>query len=291
MTCPGFSFGACGTAALMPDLLYLELAVLGLGTGFLAGLLGVGGGMTLVPFMTYFLGSRAVEPGLAVKMAIATSMATILFTSLSSVRAHHVRGGVRWDIVRTLAPGIALGALLASLGGVALLKGRYLALIFALFVGFSGLQMLRSKKTRSGDTPLPGPLGLFGAGTGIGLISGLLGGGGGFISVPFMTRHSVPLHQAVGTSAALGFPIAAFNVAGYLFTGSGVAGRPDYSLGYLWMPALASVACCSVLTAPLGARVAHKLPVQQLKRIFACLLLGLSLYMLYKGLVAPTGNH
>ncbi len=271
----------------MPDTLFLELAALGLCTGFFAGLLGVGGGMMLVPFMTYFLGTRGVEPGLAVKMAIATSMATIVFTSISSVRAHHQRGGVRWGIVRTLAPGIATGALLTSLGIFALLKGRYLALFFAVFVGFSAIQMFRSQGAATGNKPLPGPGGLFGAGTGIGLISGLLGAGGGFISVPFMTRHGVPLHQAVGTSAALGFPIAVFNVCGYLFSGAAVAGRPEYSWGYLWLPALASVACCSVLTAPLGARVAHKLPVKQLKRIFAALLMCLALYMLYKGLV-PT---
>ena len=276
----------------MPDILFLELAALGLCTGFMAGLLGVGGGMMLVPFMTYFLGARGVEPGLAVKMAIATSMATILFTSVSSVRAHHLRGAVRWNIVRTLAPGIAAGGLLASMGIFALLKGRYLALFFAAFVGLSAIRMLRSQGASTGNRPLPGPAGLFGAGTGIGFVSGLLGAGGGFISVPFMTRHSVPLHQAVGTSAALGFPIAAFNVVGYLFTGAGALGRPAYSLGLLWLPALASVACCSVLTAPLGAKVAHQLPVQQLKRIFACLLMGLALYMLYKGVApAPAGAH
>ena len=131
---------------MLDPLLIVELGVLGLATGFLAGLLGIGGGMLLVPFLTYILGARQVSPDLAVKMAIAISMATIMFTSISSVRAHHRRGAVRWDIVTRLAPGIVLGGFIASLGVFALLKGGSLALLFALFVGFSATQMLLDKK-------------------------------------------------------------------------------------------------------------------------------------------------
>ena len=126
---------------MLDPLLIVELGVLGLATGFLAGLLGIGGGMLLVPFLTYILGARQVSPDLAVKMAIATSMATIMFTSISSVRAHHKRGAVRWDIVKRLAPGIVLGSMVGSLGVFALLKGSYLAIFFGLFVGFSATQM------------------------------------------------------------------------------------------------------------------------------------------------------
>ena len=115
----------------LEPLLIAELAVLGLGTGFLAGLLGIGGGMLMVPFITLILTGRGVAPDLSVKMAIATSMATIIFTSVSSVRAHHKRGAVRWDIVKGLAPGIVLGAAIASLGVFAVLKGSWLALFFA----------------------------------------------------------------------------------------------------------------------------------------------------------------
>ncbi|MBQ1767282.1 MAG: sulfite exporter TauE/SafE family protein, partial [Aquincola sp.] len=115
----------------------VTLLLVGTGTGFMAGLLGVGGGMMMVPFLTHLLSARGVAPGVAVKMAIATSMATILFTSLSSVRAHHHRGAVRWDIVRRLAPGIVLGGLVAGAGVFAVLKGAALALFFAAFVGFS----------------------------------------------------------------------------------------------------------------------------------------------------------
>ena len=143
---------------LLEPWLIAELAILGLCTGFLAGLLGIGGGMLMVPFVTIILTARGVSPDLAVKMAIATSMATIVFTSISSVRAHHKRGAVQWGIVKNLAPGIVLGAMLASLGVFAVLKGTSLALFFAAFVGFSATQMLLDKNPAPTRT-LPGPAG------------------------------------------------------------------------------------------------------------------------------------
>ena len=266
-------------------LLILELAALGLVTGFLAGLLGIGGGMIMVPFISAILSGRGVEPGLAVKMAIATSMATIIFTSVSSVRAHHKKGAVRWDIVKALAPGIVLGAMVASLGVFALLKGASLYFVFAAFVAFSGSQMFLDKKP-SPTRQLPGTAGLLGAGGVIGALSGLVGAGGGFVSVPFMTWCNVAIHNAVATSAALGFPIALANVVGYVIAGQGLQGVPPYSFGYLWLPALVVIASCSVLMAPLGARAAHALPVNKLKRAFAVVLFTLAIYMLYKGMVA-----
>ena len=266
-------------------LLILELAALGLVTGFLAGLLGIGGGMIMVPFISAMLSGRGVEPGLAVKMAIATSMATIIFTSVSSVRAHHKKGAVRWDIVKSLAPGIVLGAMVASLGVFALLKGASLYFVFAAFVAFSGSQMFLDKKPAP-TRQLPGTAGLLGAGGVIGALSGLVGAGGGFVSVPFMTWCNVAIHNAVATSAALGFPIALANVVGYVIAGQGLQGVPAYSFGYLWLPALVVIASCSVLMAPLGARAAHALPVKKLKRAFAVVLFTLAIYMLYKGVVA-----
>ena len=132
----------------LEPLIIVELLVLGVGTGFLAGLLGIGGGMIMVPFLTYIMSTRGISPDLAVKMAIATSMSTIIFTSISSVRAHHKRGAVRWDIVKGLSPGIVLGALLASLGVFALLKGSWLAIFFGLFVAFSATQMFLGRFVR-----------------------------------------------------------------------------------------------------------------------------------------------
>ncbi len=266
-------------------ILILELAALGLMTGFLAGLLGIGGGMVMVPFLSAMLAARDVAPGLAVKMAIATSMATIIFTSVSSVRAHHKKGAVRWDIVQRLAPGIVLGALLASLGVFALLKGAALYFVFAGFVAFSAVQMFLDKKPAAARQ-LPGTAGQLGAGGVIGFLSGLVGAGGGFISVPFMTWCNVAIHNAVATSAALGFPIALSNVIGYIVAGIGLHDLPPHSFGYLWLPALIVIASCSVLMAPLGARAAHALPVKKLKRAFAGVLFLLALYMLNKGLGA-----
>ena len=269
----------------LEPLLIFELALLGIGTGFLAGLLGIGGGMTMVPFVTLIMSNRGVAPDLAVKMAIATSMATIIFTSISSVRAHHKRKAVRWDIARRLAPGIVVGSLIGSLSIFALLKGAYLAIFFGLFVSLSATQMLIDKKPKA-NRQMPGTAGQFAAGGFIGLLSGLVGAGGGFLSVPFMTWCNVAMHNAVATSAALGFPIALANVIGYVISGYGVQGLPPHSFGYIWLPALLVIATCSFLTAPYGARAAHTLPVGKLKRIFAAMLYSLAAYMLYKGLAS-----
>ena len=263
--------------------LVAQLLVLGGCTGFLAGLLGIGGGMLIVPFMTLILSARGVESALAVKMAIATSMATIMFTSVSSVRAHHRRGAVRWDLVRQIAPGIVVGGLIAGAGVFSVLRGTTLALVFAVFVAFSATQMLRGRQPAA-SRQMPGPAGSLGAGSLIGFVSGLVGAGGGFISVPFMTWCNVPMHQAVATSAALGFPIALANTVGYVVGAWSMPAPLPGALGWLWLPGLATIACASELTAPLGARTAHAMNVSQLKRVFALVLYLLALYMGWKAL-------
>jgi len=268
---------------MLEPLLIVELATLGLATGFLAGLLGIGGGMLMGPFLTIILSALGVPADLAVKMAIATSMATIMFTSISSVRAHHQRGAVRWDIVKGLAPGIVIGGAIASAGVFALLKGTWLAIFFALFVGFSATQMFLDKKPKP-SRQMPGTAGQVVAGSVIGFLSGLVGAGGGFVSVPFMVAHNISIINAVATSAALGFPIALANTVGYVVSGATLPGLPAHSLGYVWLPALAVIACCSVLTAPMGAKLAHRMPVAKLKKIFAAILYCLAGYMLWKGL-------
>ena len=264
-------------------LLIIELAVLGLTTGFLAGLLGIGGGMLIGPFLTLILSHRGLSADLSIKMAIATSMATIIFTSVSSVRAHHARGAVRWDIVKGMAPGIVLGGMIASIGIFSVLKGSWLAIFFSLFVGFSATQMFLDKKPKA-TRQMPGTAGQVAAGTVIGCLSGLVGAGGGFISVPFMVAHNVLILNAVATSAALGFPIALANTVGYVVSGTGLPDLPPYSLGYVWLPGLAVIATCSVFTAPWGARMAHQLPIAKLKKVFAIVLYSLSAYMLFKGI-------
>jgi uncharacterized membrane protein YfcA len=266
---------------LMDPLFILALAILGCVTGFAAGLLGIGGGMLLVPFLTLLLTWQGLPLELIVHAAIATSMASILFTSVSSVRAHNKRGAVRWDLVAALTPGIVVGGLIAGGAIFSFLKKGWLALFFAVFVGYSAFQMLRDKKPKP-SRQMPGKVGTVGAGGTIGFVSGLVGAGGGFISVPFMLWCNVPLHQAVGTSAALGFPIALANTIGYVWSGWHKEGLPFEMFGYIYWPALIILAVCSVVLAPVGARAAHNLPVKTLKRIFAYLLFGLTAYMAYK---------
>lgn len=261
--------------------LVAELLALGVAVGFLAGLLGIGGGMMLVPFMTFLLGQRGVDAGMAVKMAIATSGATILFTSLSSLTAHHRHGAVRWPLVMRFAPGILLGGLAAGAGVLALVKGRWLALVFALCNFVISWRMMRGARTEAARA-LPGTTALVGAGAGIGFISGLLGAGGAFLSVPFMTWCGVPLRHAVGTSAALGFPIALAATLGYLVGGWTLPPALPGAFGFLYLPGVFVVALASVASAPLGARAAHRMPVQQLRSLFALLLMILAGYMGWK---------
>ena len=267
----------------LEPLLIVQLLLMGLISGFLAGLLGIGGGMIMVPFITLIMSARGVSPDLSVKMAIATSMAAIVFTSISSVRAHHKRGAVRWDIVKGLTPGIVLGAAIASLGVFSLLKGAWLAIFFGLFVSFSATQMFLDKGKPPPTRQMPVGAAKVAAGSFIGFMSGLVGAGGAFISVPLMTACNVAIHSAVATSAALGFPIALANAMGYVISGWGIPGLPLGALGYIWLPALLVIAMASVLTAPLGAKVAHSMNIKRLKRIFACVLYLLAAYMLYKG--------
>jgi len=269
----------------MMDLgLIAALIALGAVTGFLAGMLGIGGGIVLVPCLTFIFSLRGFPGEHLVHMAIATSLATILFTSVSSVRAHHGRGAVRWDVVKALAPGILLGAVIgAQIAGR--LPTLWISLIFAFFVGSLAVQMLLDRKPKA-SRELPRAGGMFAVGNGIGFVSSLVGAGGGFISVPFMTWSNVAIHNAVATSAALGFPIAAAGTVGYVLAGVSERGLPPGTLGFIYLPALVAIGLASVLTAPLGARAAHALDVKRLKRIFAALLLSLASYMLYKGLAA-----
>jgi len=264
---------------LLEPLLILELALLGTCTGFLAGLLGIGGGMLMVPFLTFILSSKGFPQDYTVKMAVATSLATICFTSLSSVRAHHQRGAVLWNVARLLAPGILVGSLFGAQIAVSL-PGKMLSVLFALFVGFSATQMFLDRKPKPTRTLPKGP-GMFAMGGLIGLLSALVGAGGAFISVPFMTWCNVKIHNAVGTSSALGFPIALAGTAGYIWAGIGMPQMPPGSVGYLYLPALVIISIASMTMAPLGARTAHRMDIRPLKKMFATVLYGLAGYFLF----------
>ena len=261
-------------------LLIAELLLLGLCTGFLAGLLGIGGGMIMVPFMTMILAAKGFSEAHLVKMAVATSLATICFTSLSSVRAHQKRGAVLWPVVLSLAPGLVVGSLLGARVAVAL-PTQFLTLLFALFVAFSATQMFLNRKPKP-TRVLPGKLGMLGVGGLIGGLSSMVGAGGAFVSVPFMTWSNVTIHKAVGTSAALGFPLALAGTLGYIWAGWSLPQMPPGAVGYLYLPGLVLISVASVITAPLGARLAHRIDIAPLKKVFACLLYGIAVYFLLR---------
>jgi len=261
-----------------PTLIGVLLAV-GALIGIAAGLLGIGGGMIAVPFMTFVFSALHFPADQIVHMAIATSLATILFTSISSVYAHHRRGAVLWPVMAKLTPGIVAGSLAGSRIASAL-PSRALASVFALFVAVAALQILFNRKPRS-NRALPGTAGLVGAGAVIGVVSAIVGAGGAFISVPFMTWCNVRIHNSVATAASLGFPIAAAGTIGYAVAGYHQVEIPG-AIGYVHVPAMLSLAGASVLTAPLGARIAHSLDTRSLKRVFAAMMFLLAGYMLYR---------
>jgi len=264
---------------LEPQLI-AELALMGATAGFLAGLLGIGVGMIMVPFMTIILEAKDFPPEYVVKMAVATSLATICFTSLSSVRAHHKHGAVLWPVARLLAPGILLGGLVGAQIAAAL-PTKVLGMVFSLFIAYSATQMFLDRKPKPTRT-LPAAPGMFGMGGLIGLLSSVVGAGGAFVSVPFMTWCNVKIHQAVATSAALGFPIALAGTLGYIWAGRGLPDMPAGAFGYLYLPGLVVIATMSILTAPLGARTAHRMDIRPLKRAFAVVLYMLAAYFLMR---------
>ena len=246
--------------------------LLGAFGGFAAGLLGIGGGMILVPFMIMLFPLVGMPQDLMVHVAIATSMSTIVFTSMSSMRAHHRKGAIRWEIVALLVPGIIVGGLLSGGAVFSYIDPAWLSLVFACFVAYSGGRMMWGKQPAA-ERSMPGKLVTSAVGVLIGFLSGLV-------------RSNVPIHNAVATSAALGFFIAIANSAGYVASGlsmeTGVAGM----FGYIHLPTMLGIVVVSMLTAPLGAKCAHSLPVAVLKRVFAMLLFALAGYMLYNSAVA-----
>jgi uncharacterized membrane protein YfcA len=257
---------------------WLVYLAIGSVVGFFAGLLGIGGGMVMVPMLAWAFTAQGLAAEHVVHLALGTSMATIMFTSVSSMRAHHAHDAVDWKVARAMAPGILTGSFLAALAA-GLIATRPLAVMFTLLVFYAATQILfdlRPKRSRE----LPGPTGVFAAGAGIGAISSLLAAGGAFMCIPFLAWCSVPLRRAIGTAAAVGLPIAVAGTAGYVLQGLRVAGLPPATLGYVYLPALALVVITSMLAAPLGARVAHRVPVKRLRVVFAVVLYALAARML-----------
>jgi uncharacterized membrane protein YfcA len=265
----------------MTDLLLWLPAFIGAGlvTGLIAGLMGIGGGSILVPILVFLLSAQGFPPQEIMHLALGTSMATIVFTSISSIRAHHQHGAILWPVVRGITPGILFGTLLGT-KLVTYVPARELAIIFTLFIVYVAIQMLVNFKPKPSRN-LPGNLGLGLVGTGIGGFSCLVAIGGGALSVPFMTWCNVRMQNAIATSAAIGFPIAIGGALGYIINGLHAEHLPFGSLGFVHLPSTAALAVGSVLTAPVGARLAHRLPVATLKRIFAGILVLLASKMLW----------
>jgi len=253
-------------------------AAAGAVVGVFAGLLGIGGGMTLVPVLATMFTLQQFAPDHIVHMALATSMASIIFTSGASVREHWRLGGVDWQIVKQLAPGMVVGSLLATVAS-AWIPQRVLALCFAAIVYAGATQILLNRKPAPGRT-MPSAGLVFFIGSVIGIICGLVSAGGAFLTIPFMLWCGVPMRTTIGTAAAIGIPIAVVGTVGYVVSGWGVVGMPPYSVGFILLPALVALVCGSVLTAPFGARLAHRWPVLRIKRIFAVLLYALATKML-----------
>lgn len=254
--------------------MYLSLGAV---AGFAAGLLGVGGGTLIVPGLLLIFGLDGVSDSVVTHLALGTSFACIVFTAFSSVRTHYRLGSVDWKVVAAMTPGIVLGALFGS-AWASLVPGWWLRLVYVLFLCFVAAQMLLNARPQGGRD-LPRPLGLTAVGSGIGVISSFLGIGGGTMTVPFMTWCQVDLRRAVGTSAALGLPMAVAGAVGYAINGLHSPGLPSFSLGYIYLPALGALVLASVSTAPLGARAAHRLSVPVLRRIFSLLFFFLAAQM------------
>ncbi|OGT83513.1 MAG: hypothetical protein A3H91_11895 [Gammaproteobacteria bacterium RIFCSPLOWO2_02_FULL_61_13] len=256
-------------------LIYLFLGAV---AGVLAGLLGIGGGLIIVPVLVFAFKAQQFDQQLLVHLAVATSLASVVFTAVSSALAHHRRGAVRWPVVAGLAPGIFFGALIAGLMA-GFLSGDLLIVMFGVFACAAAVNMAWDRGPL-GQRDLPGPAGLFAAGGIIGAISSLVGVGGGTMTVPFLAHCRVEMRSAVGSSAACGFPIAVAGALALSAAGWGVERLPPWSTGYVYWPAACAVALASILAAPLGVRLAHALPVRTLRRVFAVLLLMLGIKLI-----------
>ncbi len=256
---------------------WLGYAMAGVLAGLAAGLFGLGGGVIVVPILTFLFTAQHMPDAHILHMALGTSLASILFTSLSSMRAHNQRGAVDWPIALRIAPGILAGAFAGS-WLAAQISTRYLKIFFVLFLFYVAFRIAMNIKPVIKSPYSNG--GILGVGALIGVISSLVGIGGGTMSVPFLLRCNATMHKAIGTSSAIGFPIALAGAVGYAISGARVTGLPENTLGFIYLPALLLVALASVTTAPVGAKIAHRLPVARLKMIFAGLLMLMGIKML-----------
>ena len=261
-----------------PQLILIFLS-LGAIVGFMAGLFGVGGGGIMVPVLTLVFGFYGIGGENGVHLALGSSMASIVITSFSSLSSHHSHSAVVWPVVQKMTPGILLGTFLATFL-VSLLSPKFLALFFAGFMFVVAVQMVLNLKPRNHGKEA-GVLQLFLAGNFIGAISAIVSIGGGTMTVPYLMWNNVDIKKAIGTAAAIGFPISIAGTIGYIVNGWQKTSQENYTIGFVYLPAVVLISLVSFFTAPIGAKVAHKLPISTLKKVFALLLVALSLKMLF----------
>ena len=262
--------------------------VLGAIVGFFAGLLGIGGGLIIVPALTFIFTSQDFPPDRILHLALGTTMAAIIFTSAISLYTHHKHAAVDWGIFKSMTPGIIIGTLLGTVLAGAL-SSLILRIIFTLFICYAATNMLfklMSKATSKLDLnsdhhKQPGKSGFFAAGSVIGATSSIVAIGGGILTVPFLTLCNVKLQRAIGTAAAIGFPIALTGTIGYALNGIHYTQNlPEYSVGYIYLPAVCWLVSTSVFTTPLGAKTTHSAQTTTLRKIFVVLLYSLACKML-----------
>ncbi|XZZ71683.1 sulfite exporter TauE/SafE family protein [Microbulbifer sp. JMSA008] len=253
----------------------LVYLLLGAVAGTAAGLLGIGGGLIIVPALVLIFSATGISPEVLTHMAVGTSLATIVITSISSVWAHNAKGAVDWHLFWVMTPGILVGS---WLGGVTadLLPGAWLQLLIGVFAIIMAVRMgvsgLRTASQKESDDRLPGSLPLICSGGVIGWLAAIFGIGGGALIVPYLSHFAVKMQRAVGTSAAFGLPIAISGSLSFVVQGWGNKLLPDWSSGYIYWPAFLGIVLTSVLFAKLGANLAHKISAKRLKLCFALLL-------------------
>jgi len=267
----------------MELIIYLLIGAI---AGFTAGLFGVGGGLIIVPILYIVFTQMNYDPNVIMHIAVGTSLATIIVTSISSVTAHHKKGAVLWRVFRNLAPGLVLGSFLGA--GVAdLMSGQHLQLLIGVFAVWMAYKMFRgAHAVIDPNRHLPSAILQFAVGGGIGIASAIFGIGGGSLTVPFLNRHGVVMQKAVATSAACGLPIAVAGAIGFMWFGAREHIDVPNTIGYVHIYAFLGISTMSFITAKFGAKVAHRLSAAMLKKCFAGLLVVVGCYFIYKGLVA-----
>ena len=258
---------------------FSKCLVLGAVIGFMAGLLGIGGGLIAVPALLHILPSVGIPAEHLPHVAIATSLAAIILTSLSSARAHNKRENIPWELFRSMLPGFVLGAICSGFISE-LIEASFLQQIFAVFVILMAIQMAFPFRPNS-NRSMPSTVSLFFAAAIIAIIAGLMGIGGGVLLIPFLTWCGLQMRYAIGFSSATGLLIALFGSIGYTLAGWNVATLPEGTIGFIYLPALVGIATTSILIAPLGAKAATNWPTAKLKKIFAVFLafVGLKLVL------------